>query len=148
VDVIGGDCVVQYRQTVSTSCFVKPVDPTFSISGKFKQKLLFVATMRYVPYVTKQHVPVCSWHIFPPPELQLHNISFSYQKQSARGSYILQDQVITHLKQRVILVRPRLVIVLDKDFLSNKTLCNEHTLFNSFLWSIEGHNTNSNFFSP
>jgi hypothetical protein len=50
--------------------FKKPVNSPSPISGELKEKLPFVTTMRDMPDVTVQNVPVCSCHI--PPLKLLH----------------------------------------------------------------------------
>ena len=95
VDVVRGNCVVQYRQTISTPCLIKPVDPASPIPGKLEKKLPLVTTVRDMPDVTWQNVPVCSCHIPLPCYCSLQFISFSYQKLASKAHMNQTIQVLS-----------------------------------------------------
>ena len=44
--------IVQYADSITIFCLKQPLQPSTSISDKFKQKFLFMTWMRNVPYVT------------------------------------------------------------------------------------------------
>lgn len=76
VHVIRGNDIVQYRKAVSFARFKEPVNPAFAIPAKLEQKFSLVATMRDVPDVAWQYVPVCSCHSPLPYDRSLQYISF------------------------------------------------------------------------
>ena len=62
MDVIRGGNVIEHTKDVSFSGLKKPISPTLPVFVKFKEKLLFMAPMCYMPNATWDVMPVCSCH--------------------------------------------------------------------------------------
>ncbi len=62
VDVIRSGNIIEHTKAVSFSGLKKPISPAPSVFVKFKEKLLFMAPMCYMPNATWDVMPVCSRH--------------------------------------------------------------------------------------
>ena len=62
MDVVGGDRIVQYSDTIAFLRFKQPSQPSPPVSGKSEKKLLLVATMCDVPNISRHVMTICSWH--------------------------------------------------------------------------------------
>ena len=61
MNVIRGDPAIQHTQAKALSGLKKPIDPGLTIASKLQQKLPLVTTMRQVPNLSSQIVPVWLW---------------------------------------------------------------------------------------
>jgi hypothetical protein len=49
--MVAGDRIIQYRNSKPLSGLIQPVNVTLTITGKLQKELLFMATVRQMPYV-------------------------------------------------------------------------------------------------
>jgi len=60
--MIGCYRIVQDGQPVPFPGLIKPVKPTAAVPCKFEQEFPFMTTMRDVPNITGDKMPLCSSH--------------------------------------------------------------------------------------
>jgi hypothetical protein len=62
MDVVRGDDVVENTEPIASSGFKQPETPMTTVFCKFKQELLLMAAMRYVPYVARWKIAMSARH--------------------------------------------------------------------------------------
>ncbi len=67
--VVGSSGVIEDDNPKALPGLEKPVKPSLPILGKLQQKLLFVATVRYMPHMARNVMPARSWHVSFSPRL-------------------------------------------------------------------------------
>ena len=60
--MIGCHHEIEDAQTIAFFCFIKPVDPSTAITGKFKEELFFMASVSNMPNKTGNVMSVRPGH--------------------------------------------------------------------------------------
>jgi hypothetical protein len=63
MNMIGGDGIVKYWQTIAFLRFKQPIEPSLPVTGKFEKKLPFVTPVGNVPDLTWNMMTIGSGHV-------------------------------------------------------------------------------------